>query len=95
MKRQFVRLTSGWIPVSVLLLLIVALVVGQAEANLPGQLRSVNDGQVELYVPDHREPRNKDRTPILVDAFLMLAVSVLSAGDGETEIPDISIRSAE
>lgn len=39
MKKQFIQFTSGWIPVSVLLLLAVALVAGQARANLPAEYR--------------------------------------------------------
>ncbi|MDA0678868.1 MAG: hypothetical protein O3A13_00665 [Proteobacteria bacterium] len=40
MKKRFIQLTSGWIPVSVLLLFTVALIAGQARANLPGDLRA-------------------------------------------------------
>jgi hypothetical protein len=38
MKNQFIQLTSGWIPVSVLVLLAIALITGQARANLPNEL---------------------------------------------------------
>ena len=40
MKKQFIRLTSGWIPVSVLILFTVALVAGQARANLPNEIKA-------------------------------------------------------
>ena len=35
MQKQFIRMTSGWIPVSVMALLAIALIAGQARANLP------------------------------------------------------------
>jgi hypothetical protein len=38
MKDQFIRLTSGWIPVSVLVLFTIALIAGQARANLPHEV---------------------------------------------------------
>ena len=34
MSKKFIHLTSGWIPVSMLCLLAIALVTGQARANL-------------------------------------------------------------
>ncbi len=41
MRKQFIQLTSGWIPVSVLGLFAAALVAGQARANLPNEIRAV------------------------------------------------------
>jgi len=41
MHKQFIRMTSGWIPVSVMALLAVALIAGQARANLPKEIVSV------------------------------------------------------
>lgn len=38
MRKQFIRITSGWIPVSILALLAIALIAGQARANLPKDL---------------------------------------------------------
>ena len=40
MKKQFIRLTSGWIPVSVLVLFTIALVAGQARASLSEETRA-------------------------------------------------------
>ncbi len=40
MKKQFIRLTTGWIPVSVLLLFTIALIAGQARANLPSEIKA-------------------------------------------------------
>jgi len=40
MKKQFIQLTSGWIPVSVLILFTIALVAGQARANLPNEIKA-------------------------------------------------------
>lgn len=41
MHKQFIQLTSGWIPVSVLVLFTAALVAGQARANLPNEIKAV------------------------------------------------------
>jgi hypothetical protein len=35
MREKFIQMTSGWIPVSVMCLLAIALMTGQANANLP------------------------------------------------------------
>lgn len=35
MSKQFIQMTSGWIPIAVLALLAAALIAGQARANLP------------------------------------------------------------
>ena len=40
MSNKFIQMTSGWIPVSVLLLFAAALVTGQARANLPAEIKS-------------------------------------------------------
>lgn len=37
MSKQFIQMTSGWIPVTVMVLLAVALIAGQARANLPNE----------------------------------------------------------
>jgi branched-subunit amino acid transport protein AzlD len=41
MKKQFIKATSGWIPVSLLVMLTIALIAGQARANLPNEVRAV------------------------------------------------------
>ncbi len=41
MSKQFIQMTSGWIPIAVMTLLAVALIAGQAQANLPNELRAV------------------------------------------------------
>ena len=38
MNKHFIQVTNGLVPVVVLLLLVVALVAGQARANKPGQV---------------------------------------------------------
>tara|TARA_B110000438_G_C15722555_1_gene610503 strand:+ start:642 stop:953 length:312 start_codon:yes stop_codon:yes gene_type:complete len=38
MHKKFIRMTSGWIPVSVMALLTVALIAGHARANLPKEV---------------------------------------------------------
>jgi len=45
MQRQFIQKTSGWIPVAVMALLAIALIAGQARANLT---KEVAKGQIPL-----------------------------------------------
>ena len=42
MRKKFIQLTSGWIPVSVLLLFAVALVTAQARGDLPIEVEPVH-----------------------------------------------------
>ncbi len=39
MSKQFIQMTSGWIPVSVMVLLAIAVIAGQARANLAHETR--------------------------------------------------------
>jgi len=41
MSKQFIQMTSGWIPIAVMGLLAAALIAGQARANLPHEHRAV------------------------------------------------------
>ena len=42
MRKRFIQLTSGWIPVSVLLLFAFALVTAQARGDIPVEVEPVH-----------------------------------------------------
>lgn len=75
MQKQFIQLTSGWIPVSVLVLFTAALVAGQARANLPNEIKAAPVPAVTTSV---RIILNADvlqkleALPIVVDTLLAL-----------------------
>lgn len=73
MKKQFIRLTSGWIPVSVLVLFTIALIAGQARANLPGEIKAtpVFPASVNLVLSSDMLKR-LESLPHMVDTVLAL-----------------------
>jgi hypothetical protein len=75
MKKQFIQLTTGWIPVSVLGMLMVALVAGQARANLSAELKAVPTAPItaSVNVVLHADVVKKlEALPLVVDALLAL-----------------------
>jgi len=89
MKDQFIQLTSGWIPVSVLALLMVALVAGQARANLPAELKATSTAPIttSVNIVVHADVVKKlEALPMVVDALLALPsdldVNIISPFDG-------------
>jgi len=40
MKKQHTKASTGWIPVSLLIMFTIALIVGQARANLPNEVKA-------------------------------------------------------
>ncbi len=76
MKNQFIQLTSGWIPVFVLLLFTVALVVGQARANLPNEIKAAPNLPVATssinVVLNSDTLKKLEALPLVVDTFLAL-----------------------
>ena len=75
MKEQFIQLTTGWIPVSVLGMLMVALVAGQARANLPAELKAVPTAPIttSVNIVLHADVMKKlEALPLVVDALLAL-----------------------
>ena len=86
MKRQFIRSTSGWIPVSVLLLLMIALAAGQAEANLakPEQSRvGVNEPSVAWRGVIGHAVGGWDPRPFVVEAALLVSMKFISGGSSD------------
>jgi len=76
MKKQFIRLTSGWIPVSVLVLFTIALIAGQARANLPGEIKAtpvlpVLTTSVNVLLSSNM-PEKLESLPHMVDTVLAL-----------------------
>ena len=75
MKKQFIQLTSGWIPVSVLLLFTIALVAGQARANLPNEIKAAPIPAVTTsinIVLSSDVLKKLEALPIVVDTLLAL-----------------------
>jgi hypothetical protein len=75
MKKQFIQLTSGWIPVSVLLLFTVALVAGQARANLPNEIKAAPMPVVTTsinIVLSSGVSKKLEALPLVVDTLLAL-----------------------
>ncbi len=75
MKKQFIQITSGWIPVSVLALFAVALIEGQARANLPDEIRAVPLPTVTTSVKvvlNADIVRKLEVLPLVVDSLLAL-----------------------
>jgi hypothetical protein len=97
MKNRFIQLTSGWIPVSVLLLFTIALVAGQARANLPNELKAAPVPTITTSVNivlNAEMLRQLESLPLVVDTLLALPLDisvrsaiVLPAGRGEHAQP--------
>jgi hypothetical protein len=76
MKQQFIQLTSGWIPVSVLVLFTVALVAGQARANLPNEIKAAPVPAIttSVNIVLHADVLGKlEAFPVVVDTLLSLS----------------------
>ena len=75
MQKQFIQLTSGWIPVSVLALFTAALVMGQAQANLPEEVKAapVPAMTTSVSIILNTDVLQKlEALPVVVDTFLAL-----------------------
>lgn len=75
MRKQFIQLTSGWIPVSFLILFAIALVAGQARANLPSEIKAAPVPAMTTsinIVLSADVLRKLEALPIVVDMFLAL-----------------------
>lgn len=75
MSKQFIRITSGWIPVSVLLLCTVALVAGQADANLPNAVKATPQPApgvaIDIVLSRHMQEK-LDSLAVVVDTLVSL-----------------------
>lgn len=73
MRKRFIQLTSGWIPVSVLFLFTIALVEGQARANLPNEIKAapvpVVTTSINVVLPKDML-RKIEALPLAVDTLL-------------------------
>jgi len=79
MSKKFIQLTSGWIPVSVLLMFVVALVTGQARANLPSEIKATPAPMVttSINVVLHSQMFEKLETlPLVIDTLLALPAEI-------------------
>lgn len=79
MKKRFTQLTSGWIPISVLLLFTIALVAGQARANLPNEIKAapVPAAMTSINVVLNSDMLKKlEALPLVVDTLLALPSDV-------------------
>jgi len=75
MSKRFIEITSGWIPVSVLLLFTAALVTGQAQANLPDEAKSSSMPAAAAsfnFVLNKDTLRNVEAVPLVIDSILAL-----------------------
>ncbi len=79
MNKHFIQVTNGLVPVAVLLLLVVALVAGQARANLPGQVTAaaVPTLSAHTHVILNAAMLNKIQSlPQIVDTILTLPADI-------------------
>jgi len=96
MKNQFIRKTSGWIPVSVLVLFAIALVAGQARANLPNEIKGAllpAATATTIVVLRSDMSSGFDALPVAIDT-LSVGPSELEAGSdaGITSLRDSADR---
>lgn len=90
MRKQFIQLTSGWIPVSVLLLFTIALVAGQARANLPNEIKAapVPAATTSINVVLSSDMLKKlEALPLVVDTLLTLPSGIELRIDGRINSP--------
>ncbi len=79
MNKHFIQVTNGLVPVAVLLLLVVALVAGQARANLPQQVTAAAVPTLSAHtsVILNAEMRRKiEALPQIVDTLLALPAEI-------------------
>lgn len=84
MRQRFIQLTSGWIPVSVLLLLAAALVIGQERIALSPELDDQARPAVMRIGADRDLPR-ADSIELASDDPNFPVDKELTAGNGRLE----------
>ena len=97
MKNQFVRKTSGWIPVSVLVLFAIALVAGQARANLPNEIKAAPLLPAATATTDIVSKGNRwsrlDALPVAVDTLSAVPPNLEAGVDtGTASLNEIADR---
>ena len=79
MNKHFIQVTNGLVPVVVLLLLVVALVAGQARANIPGQLNAAATPTMSArtsVILNAEMLKNIESLPQIVDTILTLPADI-------------------
>jgi len=79
MNKHFIQVTNGLVPIVVLLLLVVALVAGQARANLPGQATAAAMPTLSAHstiIPDAETRRNVESLAQIVESILALPADI-------------------
>ncbi len=79
MNKHFIQVTNGLVPVAVLLLLVVALVAGQARANLPHQVTAAAVPTLSAHttvILNAQMLRKIESLPQIVDTFLALPADI-------------------
>jgi len=79
MNKHFIQVTNGLVPVAVLLLLVVALVAGQARANLPGQVTAAAVPTLSAHtrvILSAAMRNNIQSLPQIVDTILTLPADI-------------------
>lgn len=75
MNKNFIQVTNGLLPITMLILLMAALVVGQSRANLPAEATAVAEPFVTLSsdaIVSQEMLRKIEALPGIVDTLLML-----------------------
>ena len=79
MNKHFIQVTNGLVPIVVLLLFVVALVAGQARANLPGQVTAAAIPALSAHsviIIDAATQRKIESLPQIVDTILALPADI-------------------
>lgn len=82
MNKHFIQVTNGLVPVVVLLLFVVALVAGQARANLPHQVTASAAPTLSAdtkIILNAQMLRKIESLPQIVDSLLTLPADIESA----------------
>jgi len=95
MSKQFIQITSGWIPVTVMALLTVALIAGQARANLPKDLIAAPVPAATTSVNillSTQMLKNLDALPAVVDTLLAMPKDIELRIDTRILRGDVSLE---
>lgn len=79
MNKHFIQVTNGLVPVVVLMLLVVALVAGQARANIPGQVTAAAAPTLSAHtsvILNAEMLKNIESLPQIVDTILTLPADI-------------------
>lgn len=91
MKKQHTKVSHGWIPVSLLVMFTIALIVGQARANLPNEVKAapMPVAATSINIVLNADMMQKlESLSLLTDTLLALPFDLELTIDGETLSPD-------